>query len=146
MAGNQTNAGKPPWMTTLGRPAGVAATILGLGLVLLFWWDLETTGDAYATVLGFGLAFTVFGIVLAVFGNPAMKRRYAPVEREPDERLLREVAKHQFPFTICTVRHEVLAGGSDVPSNRAHRQCNPRLHHLEVGDEEDLKLALAALE
>lgn len=139
---------KPPWITTVGRRAGFMGIFLGACLLLTFALFIMSFGKIWWALLGTALPMTLFGSVLAVFGNPATKQHYETVEHSPSERLCRlhrEIPKYHFPFVICTVHYQISATEEGFSEDPLHKNCNPKLDHIVVADEEDLKLVLASL-
>lgn len=121
----------------MGRPGGVILLLLAAGLIGFTVWDMQATGSFFVAAPGLAFAFGLLGLMLLVAGSPGAQ---VPIERPPmSDSLLLRLTEPSRPYFVCTHCRSV----SGPPPCLA---CGKTSDVMEIRDDEDMRMALVAME
>ena len=144
------------WALNVGRSGGLIGMLFGLLILAVSYWEFAKFGVSLPVLVAFGIVLVVIGALILIFGsstaNSARKNRIG--HHVTVEELERELRKHAYPYTLCLLNRRVVSGGIYGSGSALDRsqtddicdECKPGLDHIEISNDEDLKLALASLE
>lgn len=132
-------AGFVDWVLENGRIGAAVMALIGLALLGLTVVDVLMTESFFIVMPAGGLAFVALGALLFIF-RPGGKERFEVAEATPlDPELVRTLKRRQKPYHLCTACRKVTPFSPCM-------HCDKAVDVVEIIDDEDLRLALVAME